>query len=59
MVQVQENTVRLGDDVVGFFAFDVDEETDAASFMLELRIIEPLLAGSPDAGALGAALCIQ
>jgi hypothetical protein len=30
-----------------FAAFDIDDKTDAASFMLELRVVKPLPGGRP------------
>ena len=51
MIEVQKNPQRLTNDIVGFFAFDIDEETDAASFMLELRIVQALFGGRPDEGS--------
>ena len=51
VVEVEENTQGLTDDIVGFSAFDIDEETDTASFMLELRIVQALFGGRPDDGA--------
>ena len=53
MIEVEQNAERLADDVVGFLTFDIDEETDAASFMFELRIVEALFTGRPDAGSCG------
>jgi len=48
MIQIQENAQRLTNDSVGFSTFDINEETNTASFMLELRIVQALFGGRPD-----------
>ena len=50
MVEVQENLNSLLDDGVGFLAFDIGDESDAAGIMLELWIVKALFAGRADAG---------
>src|SRR5204863_5044470 len=42
MVQIRENLQSLLDDRVRLRPFDVDNKTDAARFVLELRVIEAL-----------------
>jgi hypothetical protein len=37
--EVEQNLERLLDDGVRLFAFDIDDEADAARFVLEARII--------------------
>ncbi len=42
MVEVLQYRQRLIDDLMGLLALDVDDEPDAASIMLEARIVKPL-----------------
>ncbi len=48
MRQVDEDLKTFGDDVVRLHALDIDHETDAASIVLVLRIVETLLNGESD-----------
>src|ERR1700692_4295710 len=43
MVEVDENFQRVADQLVGFFSLDVDDETESAGVVFELRIIKALL----------------
>src|SRR2546430_2203078 len=43
VVEIEEHLEGLADNVVRFLAFDIDDETDAAGFMLELRVVQALL----------------
>ena len=43
MIQIQENLNPLPDNGVGFLPFDICDESNPASFMLELRIVQTLL----------------
>ena len=45
MIKVQENLKSVLDDLVRFFSFDVSDETDPASVVLELGVIQALLWG--------------
>ena len=47
MIEVLEDLDALLDDRVRLVALDVHDEADAASVMLELRVIEALLSGRP------------
>jgi len=45
VIEILQDRQGLLDDFVRFYAFDVDDEPDAASIMLETRIIQTLLWG--------------
>ena len=50
MIEIDQDGQRIANNLVGFFAFDIDDEAHAARFVLELRVIESLLgrqAGAP------------
>jgi len=53
VVEIHQNLECLLDNVVGFRAFNIDDEPDATRLMLELRIIKPCRpAGKCEAAAL-------
>jgi hypothetical protein len=43
VIQIQQHLQGLLDDGVGLFALDINDETYAAGFVFELRIVKPLL----------------
>src|SRR5687767_6839291 len=42
VIEVFQHRERLLDDLAGFLTFDIDDETDAASIVLEARVVKSL-----------------
>ncbi len=52
VVEVLQDLDGLLEDPVGLVPLDVDDEADAAGVVLELRVVQPLLAGAGGGGAM-------